>query len=427
MYLILRKKRISEQALLVILILPLFIRAEFVSALEFSLFFILLIKSKKLVKKELAPKLMPLFFLLIIGLHGFIENSLYDFLKDFWYISKSIPQITIGFLLMNKIRSANSLLKIIIVASLIASFVHVSGFLYNQDLFLMDFKQIRNEYQRGFTLTVIGLSVIVAMKYYRLTIIRNTLFIPCYLLILSVSLFLSYSRTLWISLVIFFFVFINNYNSRLVFKVIVLLTIITVTLTIGYLTNMFQYIDTANTVTFIGKIFHSINEVIPKNYFSLSEINQNWRGYESYMAIKGLINSNSLIFGKGFGALTDLELYMLLGDRELRFIPILHNAYIYILLKTGLVGLSIYILFFYKLLFAIKARPLVRRGGYDLVCVKLYQGSIIVLIFSSFVISGIFNKSACNPLIILSGALFFFLSERTNRNFGSKNIQSAIC
>ena len=54
----------------------------------------------------------------------------------------------------------------------------------------------------------------------------------------------------------------------------------------------------------------------------------------------------SIIIGKGFGYLLDIGFIQILADIKIRYIPFLHNGYVYILLKTGFIGLFSYLLFF---------------------------------------------------------------------------------
>ena len=98
------------------------------------------------------------------------------------------------------------------------------------------------------------------------------------------------------------------------------------------------------------------------------------------------------LFGQGFGTLIDLGLYIPLGDEVIRFAPILHNGYMYLLVKTGVIGVLIYLVFLYKL---------VRIGTQHSVVTfdeERYTGRIIVglscvFFVSTFVVSGLFNKS----------------------------------
>jgi len=81
------------------------------------------------------------------------------------------------------------------------------------------------------------------------------------------------------------------------------------------------------------------------------EIQENWRGYEAYQGMQKYNNGNALqkIFGFGFGARVDLGLIMKLSGRDYETIPIVHNEYVMLLVKTGIIGLVLYLIFLYQI------------------------------------------------------------------------------
>lgn len=76
-------------------------------------------------------------------------------------------------------------------------------------------------------------------------------------------------------------------------------------------------------------------------------------------------------FGEGLGALVDLGLFESLtrDPRDaVRFIPIFHNGYVFVLVKAGLVGIALYLLVLTRLYLmgrrhANAAAPLRSWGG----------------------------------------------------------------
>ncbi|HUQ65724.1 MAG TPA: hypothetical protein VM101_06205, partial [Flavitalea sp.] len=84
---------------------------------------------------------------------------------------------------------------------------------------------------------------------------------------------------------------------------------------------------------------------------SLAQIQDNWRGYEAYQGMMKFDEGNALqhMFGFGFGARVDLGLIMKLGGKYYENAPILHNEYVMLLVKTGVIGLLLYLLFLYIL------------------------------------------------------------------------------
>ena len=99
-------------------------------------------------------------------------------------------------------------------------------------------------------------------------------------------------------------------------------------------------------------------KVIPTEAFSTKinrgnwkDFNDNYRSYENIRTIEQLISEERLTIGEGIGSQVDLKQKVFLGDMQLRYISILHNGYMTVILKSGLIGLFIYlfsIFFFFR-------------------------------------------------------------------------------
>lgn len=77
--------------------------------------------------------------------------------------------------------------------------------------------------------------------------------------------------------------------------------------------------------------------------FDWRDINDNYRSYENIVTMKqvGLKGTSAVILGEGAGSKIDLKQEMWLGDAYLRYISILHNGFMTIFLKSGLLGVFI--------------------------------------------------------------------------------------
>ena len=83
------------------------------------------------------------------------------------------------------------------------------------------------------------------------------------------------------------------------------------------------------------------------------EFNDNYRSYENIITIRTVTQDGlwTTLFGKGLGSQIDLKQEVWLGDMNLRFISILHNGFMIVFLKSGLLGIFIYlftITYFFK-------------------------------------------------------------------------------
>lgn len=114
------------------------------------------------------------------------------------------------------------------------------------------------------------------------------------------------------------------------------------------------------------------------------EFNDNYRSYENIMTVREVSKEkSSLIFGLGIGSKIDLKQELMLGDMKLRYISILHNGFMTVYLKSGIIGVFI-LLYTIVLLFRNPRSdiPVVRNINLILV------GSGVFMIISNWVFMG---------------------------------------
>jgi hypothetical protein len=116
----------------------------------------------------------------------------------------------------------------------------------------------------------------------------------------------------------------------------------------------------------------------------------------------------SVLFGKGLGSQIDLKQKVYLGDMELRYISILHNGFMIVFLKSGIVGLLFY---FYTIYYFLKKR---KTDSKEIKQVYLlFIGTGVFLIMSNWVFLGLYNLM--DTKTILLGSLIAY-SEKLNNN-----------
>lgn len=157
--------------------------------------------------------------------------------------------------------------------------------------------------------------------------------------------------------------------------------------------------------TFRSKLARSPAEMFSANFQDEQAINDNWRAFETSRVIDSFSAStvSEQIFGQGFGTLVDMGLEMNLGGEIFREIPIFHNGYAYILIKTGVLGLICYALFYISVIrFALlycNSRCTEQRGF-----ARLLLGCVLSLMLMMYVIGGM-AESAGTVLVLLLGYL----------------------
>jgi len=190
------------------------------------------------------------------------------------------------------------------------------------------------------------------------------------------ALYFTASRTYYLVFLIFLFVFLSGYKRRLA-----------VPLGLVYALTFVVLLNSSIDNKLIAKIRAVPIETDIGEYFSEAEINTQYRGHETYMALKTYASGGpvSLLLGHGLEKQVDLGAYVKLGESYRRIIPVLHNGYVYLLLKEGLLGL-LFFMGFLLYIFRLKGKD--RR---DRLSRHLIVASAISLLVSNVVIGTFFS------------------------------------
>ncbi len=310
------------------------------------------------VDRSLLKLITPIIMVLFIGVislivNYFIYNANYqirDILRDFLYSTTPVACLLIGYFAAKNDGRWTKISKTAIMLGVVMAFYHLSAFVANPGLILEEPMKVRDTAGNIADIVLISFLIIIFQRRFDLNS-KKYYYIA---LILFTSIYLSYSRTSMIVLLLFYFSMsgiIGRINFKFVFSILLLF--------LSYYWISEYYVD-SNDYTITSRIFRIFSEMAISDYDSMSEININWRGFETYKTISQYLNGDAiqLIVGQGFGTLVDLGLNIDLGggvgtgteSSNYRYIPITHNGYAYIILKFGLAGIFGYIYFFYILI-----------------------------------------------------------------------------
>lgn len=145
------------------------------------------------------------------------------------------------------------------------------------------------------------------------------------------------------------------------------------------------------------------------------DFNDNYRSYENIHTVKQLTRKGTptMVFGEGLGSRIDLKREVMLGDMLLRYISILHNGFMTVFLKSGLIGVAIY-LYTIFLLFKQKKSTIPILKSINL----LLLGTGIFMIFSNWVFLGLYNLLDNKSILI---GFFICYKEMTLKNHAREN------
>ena len=341
-------------------------------------------------------------FLLAITVGFFYSYSLYFTIRDITYLLKPITGLLLGYQLFNK--HIKNPFQFVVYAGVSIAVYHLILVGYG---FIAGAKNVREIREYGgyfndfevYTLVILLFSNQFNLQFSKK---RNTIF----LLILAVSSFFYLARTNFIQFIILVIalkgIFVLNKRAIKVVGTTLILVVA------GYAA-VFYYNPVRNGKGF-DEFLYKI-KMAPAEAFSTKinrddwkQFNDNYRSYENIRTVEQLSYNESFLFGEGIGSQVDLKQKVYLGDMELRYISILHNGYMTVLLKTGLLGLGIYLLsiFFFF-----------RKNNEPTEALKnihyLFIGTGVFLIVSNWVFMGFYNLIDTKTLLI--GFLFAYKND----------------
>jgi hypothetical protein len=127
------------------------------------------------------------------------------------------------------------------------------------------------------------------------------------------------------------------------------------------------------------------------------DFNDNYRSYENIMTIRQVSRDGILpvLFGKGIGSQIDLKQEVYLGDMKLRFISILHNGFMIVFLKSGLLGILIYLFTIFYFFNSVKSENEIIHT-----INLLFIGTGVFLFISNWVFLGFYNLTETKSILI---------------------------
>ncbi|MBY0579659.1 MAG: hypothetical protein K2P57_11510 [Burkholderiales bacterium] len=380
--------------------------------ISFLLFvFIWWVASREKFPDDLHRVIGPLLLILLVGLLQVSGHERYDVFKDIWYVSNAALALTAGYVLMRNLRDLGRFFSIFIIAAFFVALLHLVRFALHPELLSFDMEDIRKYAGVGFFEPGLGLTLLLVARLIGLKIFRRNIWFPFLATpVFVVSVALSFSRTQIVSLALMWlavFGWVNFNNGR---KTVLVIMATILFLTIGFLFPQQDFIS--GHASMLDKFLFSFQEIRVVDYRSMSMINEHWRGYETARALYTYSLGTPLqyLIGGGFGANVDLGLFMDLGGERIRFAPILHNGYMYLLVKTGMIGLFLYLLLLYRMtrkgiLLSVSESREIKFCG------RLIIGLSLSFVSTTFVVAGMFNKSGLLSMSILLGALLAYCSE----------------
>jgi len=368
--------------------------------------FLFLITIKKAYSKTIFKITIPFLVIIIAAIViSFLHNySFYLKIRDIVYLSKPILGLFIGYNLFKNDKE-NPYETIVKCGVWLASFhlFLVLFALFFKGAFtvreIRDYAGYFNDYE------VYVLIILIFYKKFELQFTKSK--IRLYIAILAISSFFYLARTNFIQFLILYIVLkgwfkLNLKTLKAMFSILLLSGI-------SYFA-IYQYNPKRNGDG-IDEFLYKV-KLIPIEAFSTKinrndwkNFNDNYRSYENITTIDQLSHNKTLFFGEGIGSQVDLKQKVYLGDKEMRYISILHNGYMTVLLKTGIFGL-VFLLFsiFQFSIFKIYKSSLEKNTN------EIFFATALFLIISNWVFLGLYNL--LDTKVILLGFLIAYKNQQ---------------
>lgn len=383
------------------------------------LLIILIIRIRKISTNEMIL-ILPLVFIVFLGIIGTLINKrfmttdeIYLFGKDTWYFIKPIIFLLIGFYLYRTGLPRENFIGLVILVALVTAVYHVARVVIYISFINHNYILDTLKTHTSFTSVLEAFSLAFILGRERYSSVRENVYFRRWLIItvFSVSIVLSFSRTVMVAFIIAMLSMAGLFSYRLNILLKTLFGLILVTI-LGYLLLIVVHNASrkdSNLDLFTEKFLNSVNEItFNKTEVSFREINNNWRGIETLLA-KNSLRQGDVIdksIGFGFGKTVFIDHNSILGPENVN-IPIFHNGFIQLRLKSGYAGLLLYMTFF-ALAFWIVDRSL-PSSIYD----NFLKAILITAFVSTLVITGLYNKTVFDPCCIIIG---YFISLNLSEN-----------
>lgn len=367
--------------------------------LNIPIFFLLIINRK--IKFDKSIKFLWLIFFIALG-SSFPNFGTYIFLKDFLFFFQ-VPIIlsVIYSLPIDPFR----LIKYLLVAIFVITITDLAIILFNLNEYLiMGNFTFQQTYQVNSPYAIIGFGLLFPLHKYKIRLFINKRYNLIFLFTFLVHILLSSSRTtiILLPLIYYSYKFINVKKVKILIILLILLPFFSSLIDI--LLSGFKISSETNLLSKFLSSFSEISVSGQNNDQKL--ITKNWRGFEAFLGVSNYINGSiiEILFGKGLGSYVIVPFGSFSQEIEgLTNISFFHNGIVTILLKSGLIG----VLLFMKFLFSILKRLIILN---DKTFKILSLNILLIFLFTTVSSHGIYKPSLSVPLIISLGIIFKLLS-----------------
>lgn len=367
--------------------------------------------SSRKINSYIALLVIPLLLMVLSGCIStqWINQGKFNLIKDLVYFSRPILVLYASYLLAKRILYLKFIFNALVAVGLLFAVYHLTIVLANLTSVktLLEIRELGGKHNH---IELISLFLLLFTKL--TTVLRGFRKIAIFILITSIVLY--FSRTMFLVFIIFYFGH-KGYLclNRKLFKGIVLM-FSTIFLAIVVFSNIPTSRESVGIKRFVFKVQNSFTELFAPTEFNVENKDrrllwERWRAYEAFKAIDQIKNRGikGWLFGLGYGEQINLGIAVKLEGQIVDKVPSIHNGYVYVLFKTGLLGLFSYLLFI-SFLFIYHQRDRMKNITLN----NMMISASVYLFITSFVVTGFFRVGEFSMFLI--GTLLVFKEVNVN-------------
>lgn len=359
----------------------------------------ILITIKKKYSLTILQYIVPYIAILIVSFIAwfFYDNTIYEVIRDITYLLKPILGLVLGYQLC---RSANmKVIKTIIYVGFIIAVIHLGIIFFTAVVHkVLNIHELRKYAGYFSDFEVYSLILVIFHKKFDVVLSKQRFYLL--LITIAFSSFLYLSRANFIQAVVFYMGLKGYFtlNKRAIIILISFFSFVIIGYTAIYNMNLSR--NGKGLEALLYKIKNAPTEAFKAKVDKddWKDFNDNYRAYENMLTIRVMKNEGfwGMLRGKGLGSDIPLGQKLYTNDGTvLTKVSILHNAFMTVFLKSGLIGV------FFMLCFLI---ILLKQGKTDNDHIKqvnlLLIATAIYLFFDNWVLLGLYLKTESKSVII---------------------------
>lgn len=325
-------------------------------------------------------------------------------IKDITYFLKPIIALVLSYVLIKKQNDMFLFLKTIVYVAVFTAFIHLFGIFVLGDFRSNSIHELRGDFGLDNFIEIFALYILLfSSRFLGKSIVKNRRWYYILVIIFLLSIYLYFSRTMLVAFFLVGFSMLGYAKITTGTLKFIGFAFLLIGLLYAYLFSVKIDRNAKGVEAFLYKI-----KIAPEEIFETKidrenhkELWDHWRGYEAKRAFSLMEKKpSSYVFGTGYGSLVNLKFKAPVGEKDMKFISRIHNGYVFVLYKTGFIGLILYFVFLINLYLKIYTKKTSEEAYFvDRIIVSIS----IFYFFSSLIITGIYIP--IDALVFILGGL----------------------